>query len=144
MKKRNLYEIKKLQHNTKMRLKEFSSFTFISFFEDEEILTKVRGIFQYDIPVSYKKSYNLSDIVYCEWLYTLLDSMALSTDLVVLLDGVRLWCNIKVISYTDFSREMIRLNPNRDFTIIDVKKQVVVDFSSGETEYEIRILNYML
>lgn len=143
MNKRYIYEQKKNQHSAKMKLKEFSSFVFISFFEDEEILTRARRVFQYDVPVSYKKAHNLSDIVYCEWLDTVLESLSLSTDLVVLLDGVRLWCNIEVVSNVDFSREMIKLNANRDFTIIDIKKQVVVDFSSGEMDYEIRILDYM-
>ncbi len=144
MKNKNLYELKKLQYITKMRLKVFSSFVFISFFEDEEILTRVRKIFQYDIPVCYRKAYNLSDTVYYKWLCDVFESLSLSTNLVVLLDGAKLWCNIEVISYAEFSREMVELNPNRDFTVIDIEKQVAVDFSAGETDYEIRVLDYKI
>lgn len=141
--KRKLYELKKLQNSVKIRIKEFSSFDFISFFEDEEILAKVRKIFQYDAPVAYRKEQKLNNDVYCQWLNTVFESLELSDNLAVILDGMRLWCKIKVISYNDFSRELIELNPNRDFTLIDLNKQIAVDFSSGETDYEIRVLEYM-
>lgn len=143
MDNRKLYELKKLQNSVKIRIKEFSSFDFISFFEDEEILAKVRKIFQYDAPVAYRKAQKLNNDVYCQWLNTVFESLGLSEELAVILDGVPLWCNIKVISYNDFSRELIELNPNKDFTLIDLNKQIAVDFSSGETDYEIRVLEYM-
>lgn len=143
MDNRKLYELKKLQNSAKIRIKEFSSFDFISFFEDEEILAKVRKIFQYDAPVAYRKEHNLSGDVYCKWLNTVFDSLKLSDNLAVLPDGVPLWCNIKVISYNDFARELIELNPNKDFTLIDLNNQIAVDFSSGETDYEIRVMEYM-
>jgi hypothetical protein len=141
MENRKLYELKKLQNSAKIRIKDFSSFDFISFFEDEEILAKVREIFQYDAPVAYRKEHNLSGDMYCQWLNTVFESLELSDNLAVLTDGVPLWCKIKVFSYNDFSRELIELNPNKDFTLIDLNKRIAVDFSSGETDYEIRVLS---
>ena len=96
MDNRKLYELKKLQNSAKIRIKEFSSFDFISFFEDEEILAKVRKIFQYDAPVAYRKAQKLNNDVYCQWLNTVFDSLGLSDNLAVLPDGVRLWCNIRL------------------------------------------------
>ncbi len=143
MDNRKLYELKKLQNSAKIRIRDFSSFDFISFFEDEEILAKVRKIFQHDAPVAYRKAQKLNNDVYCQWLNTVFDSLGLSDELAVLPDGVRLWCNIKVISYNDFAKELIELNLNKDFTLIDLNNQIAVDFSSGETDYEIRVMEYM-
>ena len=113
------------------------------FLRTKKFLQKSEKIFQYDVPVAYRKAQKLNNDVYCQWLNTVFESLGLSEELAVILDGVRLWCKIKVISYNDFSRELIELNSNRDFTLIDLNKQIAVDFSSGETDYEIRVLKYM-
>lgn len=141
MKNRNLYLYKKMRYDTKTVLKKFSSFMFDSFFDDEKIIDVARKVFEYETPIYCAKPHNLSDVTYQKWLYDMFIYLSLSNHLILLLDGAKLWCNVEVISYNDFSREMIELNPNKDFTIIDANKKIVFDFSCGETDYEIRVLN---
>ena len=136
---KKLYSIKKVKNNMRLKLDEFSSFKFGYYFEDKELISTVMKIYEYDTPVFSSIEFGFDNVVYKKWMYNIFFSLNFLNEVVLLVEQFDLWCVVNINSYSDFSEEMINLN--KDFTIIDIEQDIALDFSSGETNYEIRVLN---
>lgn len=136
---KKLYSIKKVKNNMRLKLDEFSSFKFEYYFEDEELISTIMKIYEYDTPVFSSIEFGFDNTVYKKWMYNIFFSLNFLNEVALLVEQFDLWCVVNINSYSDFSEEMINLN--KDFTIIDIEQDIALDFSSGEINYEIRILN---
>ena len=136
---KKLYSIKKVKNNMRLKLDEFSSFKFEYYFEDKELISTVMKIYEYDTPVFSSIEFGFDNVVYKKWMYNIFFSLNFLNKIALLVEQFDLWCVVNINSYSDFSEEMINLN--KDFTIIDIEQDIALDFSSGETNYEIRVLN---
>ena len=130
---------KKAKNNMRLKLDEFSSFKFEYYFEDKELISTVMKIYEYDTPVFSSIEFGFDNVVYKKWMYNIFFSLNFLNEVALLVEQFDLWCVVNINSYSDFSEEMINLN--KDFTIIDIEQDIALDFSSGETNYEIRVLN---
>ena len=129
---------KKAKNNMRLKLDEFSSFKFEYYFEDKELISTVMKIYEYDTPVFSSIEFGFDNVVYKKWMYNIFFSLNFLNEVALLVEQFDLWCVVNINSYSDFSEEMINLN--KDFTIIDIEQDIAIDFSSGETNYEIRVL----
>ena len=136
---KKLYSIKKVKNNMRLKLDEFSSFKFEYYFEDKELISTIMKIYEYDTPVFSSIELGFDNVVYKKWMYNIFFSLNFLNEVALLVEQFDLWCVVNINSYSDFSKEMINLN--KDFTIIDIEQDIALDFSSGETNYEIRVLN---
>ena len=136
---KKLYSIKKVKNNMRLKLDEFSSFKFEYYFEDKELISTIMKIYEYDTPVFSSIEFGFDNVVYKKWMYNIFFSLNFLNEVALLVEQFDLWCVVNINSYSDFSKEMINLN--KDFTIIDIEQDIALDFSSGETNYEIRVLN---
>lgn len=136
---KKLYSIKKVKNNMRLKLDEFSSFKFEYYFEDKELISTIMKIYEYDTPVFSSIEFGFDNVVYKKWMYNIFFSLNFLNKVALLVEQFDLWCVVNINSYSDFSEEMINLN--KDFTIIDIEQDIALDFSSGETNYEIRVLN---
>ena len=136
---KKLYSIKKVKNNMRLKLDEFSSFKFEYYFEDKELVSTIMKIYEYDTPVFSSIEFGFDNVVYKKWMYNIFFSLNFLNEVALLVEQFDLWCVVNINSYSDFSKEMINLN--KDFTIIDIEQDIALDFSSGETNYEIRVLN---
>ena len=135
---KKLYSIKKVKNNMRLKLDEFSSFKFEYYFEDKELISTIMKIYEYDTPVFSSIEFGFDNVVYKKWMYNIFFSLNFLNEVALLVEQFDLWCVVNINSYSDFSEEMINLN--KDFTIIDIEQDIALDFSSGETNYEIRVL----
>lgn len=136
---KKLYSIKKVKNNMRLKLDEFSSFKFEYYFEDKELVSTIMKIYEYDTPVFSSIEFGFDNVVYKKWMYNIFFSLNFLNEVALLVEQFDLWCVVNINSYSDFSKEIINLN--KDFTIIDIEQDIALDFSSGETNYEIRVLN---
>lgn len=136
------YLLKKLEHEAKRTLSHFSSVVFVSFFKDEKILEIIRDIYKYDYPIYAKIPIGFDRAYYQKELYNMFNNSKMSSRVILMIENVKLWCIVDVVSFDAFSREIIDQCINMDFTIIDTTNRVIIDLSNGENEYEIRLLNY--